>query len=146
MRGLGSGAGRVRRASRMIGAGAVLAVVSLGGCATRDADAARATEAVVGFYEAFAAGDGAAACQALSEQAVHEVEKSSSKSCAEGIVDEQLDDPGQHVDTEVFGDEALATFESDTAFVTHVGSTWLVAAAGCEPKAGEPYDCTIQGG
>ena len=124
---------------------AVVALVLLTGCGARSSDEATVVFVATSFHASLESSDGAAACALLTDQATHEIEKSSSSPCEEGVLDEQLEDPGAAARAEVFGEEARVEFSADTVFLTHGSEGWRVAAAGCEPSPREPYDCTIQG-
>jgi hypothetical protein len=125
---------------------AAVALLLVTGCSPREADERSAADVAVAFHAAFAASDGRAACSVLTVSAAHEVEKSSSSACAEGVLEEELTDPGPALRTEVFGDEAWVRFGGETVFLTHDSSGWRVSAAGCQPSPREPYDCMIDGG
>jgi hypothetical protein len=124
---------------------AVAVLVALAGCGGRESDEAAARRVAADFHAALDAGDGAAACGLLTEQSAHEVEKSSSSPCAEGVLDANVSDAGQPLRSLVFGDEARVDFESDTVFVSHRTDGWRIAAVGCQPSPTEPFDCQIQG-
>jgi hypothetical protein len=123
----------------------VAAVLAVSGCAPRERDERTATNIALRFYAAVAAADGATACGLLTEPAQNEIEKSSSSPCDQGILDEELSDPGQPRRAEVYGDEARLELDGDTVFLSHEADGWRIAAAGCQPVPGEPDDCTIQG-
>jgi hypothetical protein len=99
----------------------------------------------VAFEAAARQQDVDAACGLLTEDAAHEVAKSSS-SCAEGLSDLELPDSGSWTNTEVYGQEARLRFQHDTVFVTKTPAGWRVAAAGCQEEQDGSFDCLVQGG
>jgi hypothetical protein len=126
-------------------AAVVLAVVFAAGCDARHDDARRATQTATEFSTALANKDAATACSLLAPETVHQLEKSAKTQCDQAILDEELPEPGALVGAEVFGSEARVAFAGDTMFVTDLGGTWKLAAAGCTPRGDLPYDCDLEG-
>ncbi|MFD5574427.1 hypothetical protein [Streptomyces cadmiisoli] len=137
----GYGVCRVRRAT-----GAVLLLVGLtGGCAglsARGADAAAAAEA---FESAVRGGDHAAACFLLAPQTRSELMESRGAGCAAALGEARLPAPGARRGVQVYGRQAMVTFEADTLFLSQFPGSWRVVAAGCVPEPGEPYNCRVKG-
>jgi hypothetical protein len=123
-----------------------LCAVALSGCgATRgpqDAAAAAATR----FAADVSHHDGAAACGLLGEAPRTELEKSAGKPCAEAITAENLPGLGRIANVGTWGEQAQVRGSSDTVFLSHLTGHWLVMAAGCTPRPGDPYDCIVTGG
>jgi hypothetical protein len=131
--------------SALIRSAVIVATLSCVGCGSPDGPSRAASQSATTFYAALDASDGPGACAQLTEKAAHEVEKSSSSACPDGVLDEVLAPPGAVVSVDVYGTEAQVELEHDTVFVTYQHDGWRVAAAGCQPSPGEPFDCTIQG-
>ena len=66
-------------------------------------------------------------------------------SCAKALPDQDIPAATSGADVEVYGDEAIARVAGDVLFLTNVGGTWMVSAAGCKPQPDEPYDCEVKG-
>ena len=115
------------------------------GCGTagpQDAAAAAATR----FAAAVTSKDGPAACALLGQAPREELEQSAGKPCAQAITGEDLPGLGAVSTVELWGEQAQVRGASDTVFLSHLTGHWLVMAAGCRPKPGDPYDCTVKGG
>ncbi|TNY35872.1 hypothetical protein [Thermomonospora catenispora] len=109
-------------------------------CSVRDAGAA---EAATALFAAVQRGDGRAACAALSPKAVSSVETGGSR-CPERILTLGLRGGPIH-DVRVWGDRARLRAGEDTVFLVRLsGLGWKVAAAGCRPRPGRPYDCDVE--
>jgi hypothetical protein len=101
--------------------------------------------AAEGFEAAMKRGDVAAACALLSPPTRDELEKSRSEQCPKALQGQDLPDGGTADDVQVYGDQALARMQGDYLFLTNVGGTWMVSAAGCKPQPDQPYDCEVKG-
>ena len=115
---------------------------------TGDDDVARVSRA---FYQAVGAQDGAAACRLLAPPTRAEVERSSGQPCAEGILDQGVQEATGAPRVDVYGTMALVRWPQETTFVTRYDTGWQVYAAGCSPDPKSPpdadrYDCDVQGG
>jgi hypothetical protein len=125
--------------------GAVAAVIGLlAGCSALGPSTGDATATVTAFGQALDDSDGSAACELLNEAARDDVESSTDADCATGIL---TLDVGGSVDrpADVYGRSALVQARTGSVFLTVVGSSWKIRAAGCTPIDDEPFDCRIQG-
>ncbi len=118
---------------------AMLIASLLAGCSTApDADDARA--AATAYYDAIRDGDGAAACELLSDALVQQVESQEQKTRAKAAT--SLDyEGGVIVDVHVFITNAkvdLSTGES--VFLTREPGGWKVSALACQVEDGKPRD------
>ncbi|MGK5558393.1 hypothetical protein ACSNOI_43010 [Actinomadura kijaniata] len=118
----------------------VLVATVLAGCAQRQGGRAAAAAAAV--LEAAQRGDGARACAGLVPDAAESLE-TDGRSCAEEIVTLGLRS-GPTDGGEVWGDAARVRVGTDTVFLFRWGDGWRVAAAGCRPRAGRPYECRVR--
>ena len=89
--------------------------------------------------------DGAAACGTLAPDTLAELEESAGRPCAEAILDEDLPQPGEVQESQVFGQWAQVRLTGDTVFLGVFPGGWRVVAAGCTPRGERPYDCELQG-
>jgi hypothetical protein len=101
--------------------------------------------AVETFEAALKRGDAATACNLLAPPTRKELEQSQSEKCAKALPDQDVPTATAEADVEVYGDEAIARVPGDVVFLTNVGGTWMVSAAGCKPQPNEPYDCEVKG-
>ena len=129
--------------------GAVGAVVLLAGLTACSAGGRGTptgpTKAVETFEAALKSGDAATACAVLAPPTRKELEQSESERCAKALPDQKVPATTAAGDVEVYGDEAIARVSGDVLFLTNVGGTWMVSAAGCKPQPDEPYDCEVKG-
>jgi hypothetical protein len=117
---------------------------SLSGCGAKDASGA--TEAAERFYAAAAAGDGAAACEQLSEDGRDQLERDERQPCAEAVLSLRLSGE-RAVHTAAYLNEAQVELDGgDRAFLEETPDGWRVTAAGCRPAPGRetPYDCEVE--
>jgi hypothetical protein len=126
--------------------GALVLLLALTGCS----QGGRGTpsgpiRAVETFEAALKRGDAATACNLLAPPTRKELEESESEKCAKALPDQDIPAVTSDPDVEVFGDEAIARVAGDVVFLTNVGGTWMVAAAGCKPQPNQPYDCEVKG-
>jgi hypothetical protein len=101
--------------------------------------------AVETFEAALKRSDAATACALLAPPTRNELEQSESETCAKALPDQNLPPATTVPDVDVYGDEAIARVQGDVLFLTNVGGTWMVSAAGCKPQQDEPYDCEVKG-
>lgn len=121
-----------------------LAAIALVASACTSAQQDEAVDAADAFVAAVADADGAAACAALAPATVGELVQSTQKPCEEAVL-EEAKEAGARIDARTFGTMAQVRYRDDVLFVTRFGDDWKVMAAACTPKAGDPYDCQIQG-
>jgi hypothetical protein len=137
-----------RLARWLAGLAAGLALVTVtGGCGSVAFREEAAAEAARVFRTALAGERGAEACAMLAPRTRQEVEQTTTRSCADGLLGEEVpagaSRPGR---TDVYGDQARVTFAGDTIFLAMFSNGWKVTAAGCSPRGDLPYDCVIHGG
>jgi hypothetical protein len=127
----------------VIAAGVVL---SLAGCTDAGQRHDAAADTATRLLSAVQEKDGAGACAVLAPDTIAELEQSSSKRCADAVLDEDLPGPGTVDHVDVYGQWARVQMPGDTVFLAVFPGGWRVAAAGCTPRAGRPYDCVLQSG
>ena len=125
---------------------AALGVLALGcascGTSPSERDASRSVER---FYSALGARDGAAACRQLSPDAASALETSEGKPCERAVLSLTLRQSPVR-GASVWVTSAQVTLRSGTAaFLDQVGDRWVIGAAGCRPRPGQPYDCELEG-
>lgn len=114
-------------------------------CGSVRPDTASASQTAVTFHAALSSGDGSGACAMLAPSTLEQLEKTTKAPCAVGIV---VDSPPISSTVDVaraYGRAAQVRMDADTVFLTTSGGGWKVAAAGCRPQPGGPYDCAIEG-
>ena len=115
----------------------------LTGCsATPHRDAV--TAAARSFVEKLAAGDGAGACDMLTDDARSSASGATDASCSDavtGIKEQGSDVTG----IQVWGDTAQVRIAGDVVFLRLMSGRWRISAAGCTPKPPGPYDCKVGG-
>jgi hypothetical protein len=133
--------------ARALGAGAaaIAAMAALAGCGAGHGGPSRSAG---DFENALRADDHSAACALLAPDTREEVAQSgqTGATCADAIADEDLPDEGSVRTVDVYGHQARVVMAGDTVFLSRFPDGWRIVAAGCEPRAGHPYDCTVQGG
>ncbi len=93
----------------------------------------------------FATGDAATRCALLAPATRSSVERDESAACTQALA-ELAPSSGQVQHSEIWGDEAQVQLADDTLFLTHTGSGWKVAAAGCLAHVADaPYECSLEG-
>jgi hypothetical protein len=98
------------------------------------------------FHQAFADGDGEAACALLAPSTTSELEQSAGTPCAEAVLEEQVPAAEEPTPPEVFGTQAIVRVGEGAMFLARFADGWKVMAAACRPRPGKPYDCAISGG
>ena len=125
---------------------ACLLSLALAGCGTeeREDDAAAVAER---FHAALAAGDGAAACEDLSEETASRLERQEKRPCEEAILGLELPEGGTVAYRRVELRSAMTRLaEGGTDFLDEGSDGWKISAAGCEPRLPEqPYECELEG-
>jgi hypothetical protein len=124
----------------------VAPVLLMAGCSSPSGRAGGAAEVARRFSAAVESGDGAAACALLAASTRDELVRSSGKPCPEALTSEDVPPVGAVRRVEAWGEHAEVAGASGTVFLSHLTGSWLVVAAGCEPRPGEPYECTVKGG
>jgi hypothetical protein len=137
--------GPCRRATRLLLALGVL-VWGLAGCGSAGERVTDASSAARAFERALDEGDRAGICEALAPETRGELEDSEKKACTDGIRGQDLPAGGPVRDVEVYGRQARAVLASDTLFLSQFSDGWKIVAAGCRPRPGQPYQCSLQGG
>ena len=125
----------------MAGTVAVAGLAAAGCTATGEREPVR--EAARAWFAAAAARDGAALCDLLTPAAARSV-AAGGKACAEAVGDISLP-TGEPAEVQVWSGEAQVRTGTETLFLTQFSRGWRVAAAGCRPRPGLPYDCDVEG-
>lgn len=133
------------RVSGVIAVG-VLVALAVTGCGTGGRDDGPTRTATL-FAKALDTGDLAAACALLAPTTREELEQSASAPCEDALEEENLSPLGQVDAVSVYGLTAQVRGSEDTLFLDDLGGQgrWRVAAAGCQARSGEPYECTVKG-
>ncbi|MEW2428789.1 hypothetical protein AB0877_12305 [Micromonospora sp. NPDC047644] len=105
-----------------------------------------AADVALRMLTAIAEKDGVGACSFLAPDTAAGLERSVGKPCAETILDEGLQGPGQVLASEVYGQQAQVRLDGDTVFLAVFPGGWRVVAAGCTARGDKPYHCVLQGG
>lgn len=121
----------------------LVALVAAAGCGS-STDAV--DDVVLNFYEALAQGRGADACALLAPETVREVEQSAGQACEQAIVEEQIPQASELLESRRFGNQAQVRLESDVAFLAEFAAGWRLVAVGCTAREPLPYDCQVKGG
>jgi hypothetical protein len=122
------------------GAAAAAVVLVVGGCAsTQDGEVrAVATE----FVDPGGPPD--ARCDLLTPSTRLALESDESAPCPDVVGDLPLTG-GAVESVEIWGGNAQVRLSGDTVFLTETPAGWRVAAAGCQPRGEEPYECEVEG-
>jgi hypothetical protein len=124
---------------------ALIMLAALAGCSAGGrGDPTGPVRAAEAFAAALERGDRSAACALLAPPTRDELEQSQREECPEALQEQDLPSGGDVADMQVFGDEAFARLQGDVLFLSNVGGTWLVSAAGCTPQQDQPYDCEVK--
>ena len=130
---------------RRLAIGLLAPLLGLAGCASVGDRAESAAATAVRFLQDVADGNGESACTALAPDTAAELEQSDHKPCRDAVLDEDLPAPGTAGQTSVYGQWAQVHLTDDTVFLAAFPGGWRVVAAGCQPRAQRPYDCTLSG-
>lgn len=137
--------GRGRRVPRaLLTLCAVLPV--LAGCGGPGERGDQVTAAATAFERALDGDDRAALCAALAPETRSEVEESEKKPCLDAVGAQDLPAGGPVRSVDGYGRQARAVLRSDTLFLSRFPGGWKIVAAGCVPRSGRPYRCSVQGG
>ncbi|MET9594197.1 hypothetical protein ABZY45_25205 [Streptomyces sp. NPDC006516] len=98
------------------------------------------------FERALDGDDRAALCAALAPETRSKVEDSEKKPCLDAIDAQDLPAGGPVRSVDVYGRQARAVLRSDTLFLSRFQDGWKIVAAGCVPRSGRPYQCSVEGG
>lgn len=122
-----------------------LAVAALcSGCGNED-DERDAAAAVTQLVEAIDRGDGARACEVLTDEASSALAEATGQTCETEVVKLEVS-PSEVVATHVAITSAQVDLTGgDTFFLDETPEGWRVSAAGCEARPGGPYDCQVEG-
>jgi hypothetical protein len=120
-------------------------------CAPERPTSATAESTVTAFYAAISRSDGAAACDRLAPVVVESLESDADEPCGDAVLDGDVGDTlaartsAGASSTSVAGRQAQVLSTSDVVFLTISRTSWLITAAGCDPRPHRPYDCAIEG-
>jgi hypothetical protein len=107
------------------------------------ADNAGPKTASEAFYRSMQAGDFGAACALLLPSTRDKLERSEKVACVDALA--ALNISATNVaEVHAYGRKSMVEFDSDTVFLVQGSHGWLVTAAGCEERAGKPYDCELE--
>ncbi|MER6562938.1 hypothetical protein ABT300_35445 [Streptomyces sp. NPDC001027] len=125
---------------------AVLAVCVVSGCGAVAERQDDVRDAAARFQSALHDGAYDRACALLAPETEQELEQSAALACPKALGQESLPAGGAVRHTDVYGNQARAVLASDTLFLSRFTGGWKIVAAGCEPRPGRPYQCTVKGG
>lgn len=120
---------------------AVAALCALTACSPVGQPAARRTAEE--FQAELGAGDVAAACRLLSDEARTGLELTTTEPCPQALT--ALGLPASPVrTTEVWGRNAQVVLGSGVLFLAEFRGGWRVTAAGCTSRPDQPYRCAVR--
>jgi hypothetical protein len=125
------------------------AAVAVGLSACAGPDTTGPERAATAFGQAVSAAEGSRACALLSPKVVTELADTAGKPCPEAVLTlltAKLKAASPVRAAQRYGHQALVTTDTDTVFLSEFPGGWKIIAAGCEPRADQPYDCTVSGG
>ena len=124
----------------------VLLAVLFASCGSgeRERDAASVSNH---FHAALEAGDGAEACEQLSEETASKLEESEGAPCEQAVLDVDLPAGATNASAEVYVTSAFIDLaDAGSVFLDKGHEGWKVSAAGCEPPTGDrPWECRLEG-
>ncbi|MET7733382.1 hypothetical protein ABZT02_18710 [Streptomyces sp. NPDC005402] len=118
----------------------------LSGCGSVGERRSDAEAAATGFERSLRAHDPAGLCTALAPETRSELEQSEKASCEKAIASQDIPLGGIAHRVDLYGRQARVVLDADTLFLSLFPDGWKVVAAGCTPRPGQPYQCTLQGG
>jgi uncharacterized protein YceK len=118
----------------------------LSGCGSVQERRSDAETAATGFERLLRADDPAGLCTALAPETRGELEDSEKASCEKAISSQDIPLGGTAHRVDLYGRQARVVLDADTLFLSLFPDGWKVVAAGCSPRPGRPYQCTLQGG
>lgn len=118
----------------------------LGGCDSAGQRDSAASAAATGFERLLSSDDAKGLCRALAPETRGALEESGKADCEKAIAAQKIPLGGEIRGTDVYGRQARVVLEMDTLFLSRFADGWKVVAAGCVPRADQPYQCTLQGG
>ncbi|MEU9014578.1 hypothetical protein AB0D12_33450 [Streptomyces sp. NPDC048479] len=121
-------------------------MTALTGCAAVTGREQAASRAVERFETSLREGDGVQACAALAPGTVEELEDTAEADCPAAVADAPPPKAGAVRLVNVYGRQARVVLNGDTVFLSVFPDGWKVTAAGCSPRAGQPYKCIVKGG
>jgi len=118
--------------------------LALCGCGANDTNGA--IEAAERLYSAFAAKDGAAACEQLSDATREQLVKDEGKPCEQAVLELKLSGKRAIGEQSYLSDAKVDLDGGDSVFVEETPDGWRVDAAGCKPvdEQEAPYDCEVE--
>lgn len=130
--------------------GALVFLILLGpvlaGCGGAGERSSAVSAAALGFERLLRSDDPTALCAALAPDTRSAVETSGNAPCEKAITSQRPPSGGAAHHVDVYGRQARVVLASDTLFLSLFADGWKVVAAGCTPRQGHPYQCTLQGG
>ncbi|MFI6436802.1 hypothetical protein [Streptomyces sp. NPDC050759] len=119
---------------------------ALAGCGSVGERRSDAESAAAGFERFLRADDPSGLCTALAPETRSELEESEKGNCEKAIASQEIPPGGTTHRVDVYGRQARVVLDADTLFLSLFPDGWKVVAAGCTPRPGRPYQCTLQGG
>ncbi|ORT56379.1 hypothetical protein [Streptomyces sp. CB03238] len=119
--------------------------LTLPGCSVPQEEIRSVSAAAAAFTAREQAADRAAACELLAPETREELAEDPGPTCAAGLAEAGLPNPGDRRTTQVYGRQARVELDQDTYFLTSFADGWKINAAGCTPRHRKPYRCLVKG-
>ncbi|MER7110017.1 hypothetical protein [Streptomyces sp. NPDC000229] len=119
--------------------------LTLAGCSVPQQEIRAVSEAATAFTARHQASDNAAACEYVAPDTREELAHDPGPTCAAGLAEADLPDPGEVRTIDVYGHQARVELDQDTYFLTSFADGWKINAAGCTPRHRKPYRCHVRG-